>query len=555
VTSNLSTLRALVFLTLCSIAVATVEGAEGPNLLIENVYIENSEDETPADLANIRIRDGVLNLVSKDEIDADEDSRTLDAGGGYLLGILSVGAPAKFMILDEDPAADVMILLPTERHVVFAINEGTVLINQLMDPVPELPTPDEDDDEDQWAAYDPPPFALPNSIRSEKWNTWKSRWVDGVFISALALDRQWISQDEDSIAQFTDLAEDRERGTIRGWRFGAAGTINFDRPWLYNIAGAWNSFDRGFDSEDKDSNEFSFFDFSVDIPVGKAMILRVGKQKEPVNMDRSMTMIQIASQERYAAADAMFPTRNVGATLYGTAANERVAWAAGLFNDWLIEGESLGDSATQTVGRVTWLPLLSQDGTQLVHLGLGIRYTDAKQGLAYGSRPETGNMPRFVDTGTETGPFDAESSTLYNWELGFRRGRLWLMAEYSDNHIDAPDVGNPNFTGYHLSGTWSLTGEMRGYKNNRGVFSGLPVAQSVLQGGKGATELALRFSSIDLTDGLIAGGEMDIATLQFNWWLTTSLAVSLNYRRSWTDRFDLEGEMDAFVARVMLILQ
>jgi hypothetical protein len=48
---------------------------------------------------------------------------------------------------------------------------------------------------------------------------------------------------------------------------------------------------------------------------------------------------------------------------------------------------------------------------------------------------------------------------------------------------------------------------------------------------------------------------MDIATLQFNWWLTTSLAVSLNYRRSWTDRFELEGEMDAFVARVMLILQ
>jgi len=96
---------------------------------------------------------------------------------------------------------------------------------------------------------------------------------------------------------------------------------------------------------------------------------------------------------------------------------------------------------------------------------------------------------------------------------------------------------------------------MRGYKDNRGVFSGLPVAQSVLQGGKGATELALRYSSIDLTDGLIAGGEMDIATLQFNWWLTTSLAVSLNYRRSWTDVRDFDGEMDAFVARVMLVLQ
>jgi phosphate-selective porin OprO/OprP len=453
------------------------------------------------------------------------------------------------MILDEDPVADIMVLMDTEAHIVFAIDGEKVLVNQLGDAAPKLATSSEN--EDQWLAYDPPPFALPSSISSEKWNTWKSRWVNGVFISALALDRQWISQDDDSIAQFGDLAADRERGTIRGWRFGAAGTINFERPWVYSIAGSWNSFDRGFDVEEEDSDEFSIFDFSVDIPVGTNMIARVGKQKEPVNMDRSMTMIQIGSQERYAAADAMFPSRNVGVTLYGTAANQRVAWAAGLFNDWLVEDESLGESATQTVGRVTWLPLLSKDESKLVHLGFGIRYTNAKQGLAYGSRPETGNMPRFVDTGA----FDAESSTLYNWELGVKRGPLWLMAEYSDNRIDAPDVGNPNLTGYHITGTWSLTGEMRGYRNNRGVFDGLPIAQSVLQGGKGATELALRYSSIDLTDGLITGGEMDIATMQFNWWLTRSMAVSLNYRRSWTERRDLEGEMDAFVARIILVLQ
>jgi len=33
------------------------------------------------------------------------------------------------------------------------------------------------------------------------------------------------------------------------------------------------------------------------------------------------------------------------------------------------------------------------------------------------------------------------------------------------------------------------------------------------------------------------------------------MAVSLNYRRTWTDRFGLDGEMDAFVARAILILQ
>ncbi len=522
----------------------------GPSLLIRNVFIVNPSSSAPAELVNLRIREGAIEIVSKDVIEDTEGEMALDAANGYLLGRIMPGASAKFMILDEDPVADMTVLLDTEPHVLFAIDDGDIVVNKLGIAEAEPSKPAEPDRK-KWLAYEPPPFALPSSIESDRWNTWQTQWVNGVFISALALDRQWIDQDDDSIAQFGDLSSDRERGTIRGWRFGTAGTINFKRPWAYNIAGAWNSFDRGFDSDDDDADEFSFFDFSVDIPISESVLLRVGKQKEPINMDRSMTMVQIASQERYAAADAMFPTRNVGATLYGMTQNQRVSWAAGVFNDWLTQGEDLGDSATQVIGRATWIPYLTDDESEIVHLGLGIRHTNAKQGLAYGSRPETGNMPRFVDTGF----FDADSSTLYNWELGWRRGPLWLMAEYSDNRIDAPASDDPNFTGYHVSATWSLTGEMRGYKRNRGVFDGLPVAQSVYQGGKGAMEMALRFSSIDLTDGLIEGGEMDVATAQFNWWLSRSMALSLNYRRTWTDRFDLEGEMDAFVARVMLILQ
>lgn len=541
---------AMILVTIGSMFPPPVNAAEVPDLVIQNVYVIKPDRQTGADLASLRIRDGVLDLVSKDQIVAEDEVRTLDADKGFLLGYLPVGAPPNFMILNKDPVADLNVLLDTKPHVVFAIDDGDLVINELQD-VAQV-SQASDDAESRQFSYEPSAFALPNSVaNANKWNSWKSKWVDGLFMSAIALDRQWLSQDDDSIAQFGDLSGDRERGTIRGWRFGVGGTLNFEKPWIYNIAWAWNPFDRGFDSTEEDTNELQFFDFSVDIPVGKNMTVRIGKQKEPINMDRSMTMIQLASQERYAAADAMFPTRNVGVTLFGTAARERVSWAAGLFNDWLVESESLDESATQAVGRVTWLPFVSDDESKLWHLGLGVRYTNAKQGLAYGSRPETGNMPRFVDTG----PFDAESSTLYNWEIGYLRGPFWVMAEYSDKHVDAPSADNPQFTGYHISGTWSLRGEVRSYRKGRGVFGGLPVAQDVYQGGKGALELALRYSSIDLTEGLIEGGEMDIATAQLNWWLTNSMALSLNYRRTWTDRLDLEGEMDVFVARMMLILQ
>jgi len=105
---------ALVSLALTLILVAPARGADGPNLLIENVRITSSDGQTDPDLTHIRIRGGVLSLISEDHIKADEAATVLDAGGGYLLGKLQVGAQPKFMILDEDPVADVMVLLNTD---------------------------------------------------------------------------------------------------------------------------------------------------------------------------------------------------------------------------------------------------------------------------------------------------------------------------------------------------------------------------------------------------------------------------------------------------------
>ena len=67
--------------------------------------------------------------------------------------------------------------------------------------------------------------------------------------------------------------------------------------------------------------------------------------------------------------------------------------------------------------------------------------------------------------------------------------------------------------------------------------------------------IAFRYSSVDLTEGLVQGGEMDIATIQFSWALTKAMGLSLNYKRTWTDHLESEGVMDGFIARVVLVLQ
>ena len=80
------------------------------------------------------------------------------------------------------------------------------------------------------------------------------------------------------------------------------------------------------------------------------------------------------------------------------------------------------------------------------------------------------------------------------------------------------------------------------------------MARPVNQGGWGAVELALRYSRLDLTDGTVDGGEMDILSLGVNWWLSRSTNFSLNYRNISLDRDDTRGNSSGLNARIQLIL-
>jgi phosphate-selective porin OprO/OprP len=540
-------LAAFVFYLCFPIAGLSAEN-ELVDMLIQQVRIVKTGAPSDTPLVNIQIQNGKVMLVSKDDIPTEDETIVWNANGGFLLGRLAVGAPPDFVILNGNPAQDTRILHDTKPHVRFAVRDGEIVRNELDLALARTAPPDGSSDK-QSISYNPPPTALSTSYDvDKKWNAFDTKYFNGLVVSAVLLDRgNWLSQNEASRQQpgIGDLSE-FDGGTIRGFRFGVGGTIKLKRPWSYNIAGAANAFDLGFDSDDTDS--FTFYDYRVDIPISDDMTLSVGKQKEPMSMERSMTLIEAPVQERTAAADAMMPTRNVGVVLSGTTMGQRMTWATGVFNDWFDAGESFSESASQAVGRVTWLPLVSEDESNLVHLGFGVRYTDAKQGLRYKSRPEVGNAPNFVDTEL----FDANSSTLYNLEAAWRNGPYWITAEYLSNDVDAPDFGNPTFSGYHIAGTWSLKGEMRPYNRRRGRFGGLPVAQNIHQGGYGAVELGLRWSDVDLSDGSIDGGEMQIATVGVSWWLSKIFNVSLNYQSIWHDRAGSRGRADALVTRVML---
>lgn len=529
--------------------------ALGPeDILVRNVVLIDPSAEAEDRVVNILIRDRKLEVVTEDKISRDEAEQVVNADRGFIVGKLELGEEPSFMIFREDPRENFEVMLDTKSYTSFAVSKGVVVRNRLLEVFDD--EPEDEPVKTGWLAYTPPPMAIPlDYADTSKWNRWETRPVSGIFIAGLVLDRMhWMHQDALSKSRVGDLDE-FDGGEIRGFRFGVIGTLNFERPWVYTIFGATNAFDKGFDTEEDD--DIAWFDWRLDIPFLKNSVMSIGKQKEPISGERVQSMIFNHMQERSAAADAMLPSRNVGIVWNGSDPERHTSWGIGVFNDWFDADQDFDESATQYVGRLTWAPLHTEDDSSLVHLGAGYRYSNAKEGFRYFTEPEFNRSPLFVDTsfGQESVFLPADDLQTWNVELSWRRGPLWLASEYTRTYVDNPALGDPEFDGYYIGLSWILTGEMRAYNKKSGVFGPVPVSRSVYQRGKGAWELTARWSNVDLTDGSVDGGEMDIASLGLNWWLTPYFGLSLNYRYIWTTRYGIEDSSSGLNSRLVLLLE
>ncbi len=528
------------------------------SILIRNAALVDRSGNQSKVVVNILVKNSKLDIITEDLIPIEDADVSYDAGGGVVLGELTLGEPASFLILRGDPRQNVKLLLDTKTHATFAIYEGEVVKNTFVTIIDE--TPEEKSRADQgWLAYAPPPLAVPVNYKDgSRWNRFDSKYVSGLFTGALVIDRQnWVDQDRRSEQQVGDL-NSFDGGEIRGLRFGGVGTINFDQPWVWTVFGATHGFDKGFDSTESD--DYTLFDLRLDIPLWEKTSFSIGKQKEPLSMERLMALGHGPLGERAAVSDALLPSRNVGVVMAGTLLSDRMTLAGGAFNNWLDKDQpnSFSDNATQYVGRITWIPALSDNESTLLHLGAGVRHSDSEEGFKTQSGPEFNLAPDFVATSF----FEADNTVTYQAEASLRSGPFWLHGEYARTDVEAPAYSDPSIDGYHVTASWIITGEVRPYNKRVGIFKPIPVARTVEQNGWGAWEVSTRFSTLDLSEapgapdaqGLDAG-DMDVWSLGLNWWLTPYFNVNLNYRYAILDRFGVEGSSQGFVTRIALILE
>ena len=115
-------------------------------------------------------------------------------------------------------------------------------------------------------------------------------------------------------------------------------------------------------------------------------------------------------------------------------------------------------------------------------------------------------------------------------ELATVMNSFWAAAEYIRAETDSALLGDPIVGGAYVQAGYFLTGESRGYKPSNGTFARLkPNNPWDGSGGKGAWEIAARWSSLDLNDSMIAGGTQNNLTLALNWYPNSATRLMFNW--------------------------
>jgi len=145
----------------------------------------------------------------------------------------------------------------------------------------------------------------------------------------------------------------------------------------------------------------------------------------------------------------------------------------------------------------------------LAHVGVSGVRESMDHDARFRTRPESRvTDTRLVNTGLDA---DVDKQSIFSLEMAFAHKNWSIRGEYFYTEWDRKIQEDTNFSGYYLQANWVLTGESFQYKQGR--FLRIRPDSS-----KGAWEVALRFSNVNLNDQDILGGAERNITLALNWY-------------------------------------
>lgn len=286
---------------------------------------------------------------------------------------------------------------------------------------------------------------------------------------------------------------------------------------------------------------------------------RLGHFREPFGMDAISSYNNLTFMERGLIQDPFVPFFNMGMMIFGTWFDEKMTYATGIFrtNSELFNAADFGDGNYSYTSRLTANPWYEEDSYAL-HLAVAHSYRVLPQLNAQGvpvpsgglrralffSRPEFRvNTPSFINTPV----LQADHDNLLGGEFGLSVGPFFVQAEYAAAFLDsalAPGArtrASYFFHGYYLQASYFLTGEHRPYWRKDGFFGAVRPHENLycVRGGeerkgpilfgRGAWEVAVRYSEVNLNDANVQGGNLRDVTFGLNWYLNPNCRFLWNY--------------------------
>jgi phosphate-selective porin OprO/OprP len=346
--------------------------------------------------------------------------------------------------------------------------------------------------------------------------------------------------DEIATAGLGDSPQDRIG--FRRARFGVKGELL--KTMQYKIE---MEFAAGIKTEFRD-----LFIGMKDLPILRTLL--VGNQKRPYGLDHlNSSRFNVFLERPFIIEAFNQDARRLGIASYGVSQNETWNWRYGVYNMRLVqdEGQYTSDHyQLEIAGRLAntlWYEE-SSDGRGYAHWALSGTYASPDGSgpplplpggneAEFRTRPEARTRLRWLNTGPIAG---ANHYGLLGAESVFNLGPLQLVGEYQNVWLGRdPGSGRDlHFHGGYVYVSYFLTGEHMPWDRKSGTlarmipFENFFLVDTCCDGvsaGRGAWQIAARWSYADLTDDNIEGGVGQSGTLGLNWYWNAYTRMQFNY--------------------------